>query len=917
MPARQRAVMEKSMGGQLFVSETSGNAGGVAIIFSQDLKPNILHVCHSKQKRFLIVHFSLFGENYKVASVYMPTSDKEKIQIEVLDELRDALDGDENDLILVGGDFNVALHDSLDRSGYVSHTIPNKIFRSRLTGFLDSFDLLDIWRVQNPTTRDFSWSRSDKLARLDYIFAPSSFPGQIKASQPTHYAFSDHSMIALTIRPSIQPRGKGFWKLKVSLLNRDDYCEEIKQLIETSKLNSLDLAPDTRWEFIKLKIREGSIQFDRKIKEEASRLESELESRLAVLGKDLVQSSEKREEYHGVKRELFQIQLLRARESMVRARTKWVGEGERPTKYYLNLEKKQFTAKTRTSILNKEGKLLSDPEEILAFEKSHFAAQYAGNLTNLEAQEKGGDIRFLPPSPKTASDSDRELLNRDLSVEELQFVLRAMKNGKAPGCDGLPPEFFRRFWEDLGPLLLQSFQHSLRVGKLTPDQRRGIISLIPKKGKDKTCIQNWRPISMLNTDFKILAKALARRLSCVLPSIVHHNQTGFVPTRYIGDNIKNIQALMDFTQETGRSGIFVSLDFAAAFDSLDHKFLFKSLGTFQLGDTFMSWVKLLYESTESCILNCGTSSGWFPFNRGVRQGCPISPFLFVLAVEKLADVIRQDPLIRGIDLLDSNTKMLQFADDSSLFLQDESSLLTALQTIQSFQSVSGLGLNIGKSQGIIIGDIHLQSDLAKAIPWGHKLHILGINFDVREYENKDVELNFRPALQKMKRVCDSWSLRNISLKGKTVVLNTLVLPIIYYQCTMLPVPHSVFKEIDAMISSFLWMGKCPKISRAALEQNTGAGGLGLHSIYSRVKAAKLNWLKRLSRPASEPWQFYFEFKMDLPAVEMALRRVRPCRLARVSPFFDEIFRYWNELQSGPPPLQRCPSGTNSCGGISS
>lgn len=198
----------------------------------------------------------------------------------------------------------------------------------------------------------------------------------------------------------------------------------------------------------------------------------------------------------------------------------------------------------------------------------------------------------------------------------------------------------------------------------------------------------------------------------------------------------------------------------------------------------MDWIRLLYSSSESCILNCGMSSGWFPFGREVQQGCPISPFLFVLAAEKLADVLRRDPLIKGIDLLESH-----------------SGLGRALQTIERFKRISGLGLNLHKSQGIVIGDLEIQSDLAKAIPWGDSFQILGINFDTRNYENKDILINFDPALVKMKKVCDSWSMRNLSLKGKTVILNTLVLPIISYQCAVLTTSNSILKEVDNLFFS--------------------------------------------------------------------------------------------------------------------
>lgn len=139
-------------------------------------------------------------------------------------------------------------------------------------------------------------------------------------------------------------------------------------------------------------------------------------------------------------------------------------------------------------------------------------------------------------------------------------------------------------------------------------------------------------------------------------------------------------------------------------------------------------------------------------------------------------------------------------------------------------------------------------------------------------------------------------MRNLSLKGKSVVINTLVLPIIYYQCAMLPTPNTVIKEVDTLVSSFLWNDKVPKISRATLEQTTAHGGIGLHNFSNRIKAAKLNWLKRLAGPISEPWQLYFEFKMDVPALELARRRRVPRRLSRSSPFFAEIFKAWLELQ---------------------
>lgn len=246
--------------------------------------------------------------------------------------------------------------------------------------------------------------------------------------------------------------------------------------------------------------------------------------------------------------------------------------------------------------------------------------------------------------------------------------------------------------------------------------------------------------------------------------------------------------------------MLLSLGFRAAFDSLDHAFLFKSLESFQLGEKFLSWASLLYSSSESCVLNGGLSSGWFPFQKGIRQGCPISPFLFALAVEKLADKIRGNNRILGIDLLGTHTKILQFADDSTLFLQNEASLKEALQVLDNFKKISGLELNLQKTKGLCLGDLHLESEESEQISWVEQLKILGIHFSNRDDESEDQILNFDPALNKMKRTALSWKLRNLSLKGKVVILNTLILPIIYFQCQMLPVSAAIFREIENIVT---------------------------------------------------------------------------------------------------------------------
>lgn len=160
---------------------------------------------------------------------------------------------------------------------------------------------------------------------------------------------------------------------------------------------------------------------------------------------------------------------------------------------------------------------------------------------------------------------------------------------------------------------------------MSPEQRKDIVSLIPKKGKDPRFISNWRPITVINNDYNIVAKALASRLFGVLGQIIHPNQTGFISDRYIATNIRNIHDVIDFINESEEDGLIVLVDSASAFDYLDREFLYRARRSFNIGDRFISFTSTLYNKSEICILNNGWSTGWLGTYRGVRQGCPVSP----------------------------------------------------------------------------------------------------------------------------------------------------------------------------------------------------------------------------------------------------------------------------------------------------
>ena len=154
-----------------------------------------------------------------------------------------------------------------------------------------------------------------------------------------------------------------------------------------------------------------------------------------------------------------------------------------------------------------------------------------------------------------------------------------------------------------------------------------MIILIEKKDKDKKMIKKWRPISLINVDAKIGSKVLALRMQKVLASIINYDQTAYVRGRYIGESIRLVSDILDCTEENSIGGILFSADFQKAFDSIEHPFLLAVLKSFGLGPQFIHWVRTIFINAESCVMNNGHSTGYFPLETGTRQGDPLSAYL--------------------------------------------------------------------------------------------------------------------------------------------------------------------------------------------------------------------------------------------------------------------------------------------------
>lgn len=269
----------------------------------------------------------------------------------------------------------------------------------------------------------------------------------------------------------------------------------------------------------------------------------------------------------------------------------------------------------------------------------------------------------------------------EITAEELNKAISRLKANKAPGSDVYPSEWYKTFRLHKTPVLLNCFNHALRTGEAPQSLKEAVISIIPKEGKDKKECSSYRPISVLNIDYKLFASILSKRLEFIVPELVDLDQTGFVLNRQTRDNLRRTLQVMSHITSENISAMLVSLDAEKAFDSVGWEYLYRVLARFGFKGGFIKCIRALYFTPTARIRVNGNLSQTIYLERGTRQGCPLSPTLFALFIEPLAQAIREDPEIKGIMIRGEEHKTFMFADDVLLFITSPDSSIPKLMPL--------------------------------------------------------------------------------------------------------------------------------------------------------------------------------------------------------------------------------------------
>jgi len=907
---------EDEWGGQCVLNAHTTESRGVAILVRKNLEFKIEDINKDEEGNYLQATLKVNGLDFVLATVYGPNRDKPKFYHKIMENLIQKCEYP----IILCGDWNLVLDQERDTRGYLREN--NRKARQAVLDMVENMDLLDIWRSIHPDKRQYTWKNAKKAAqrgRLDFFLVSKDVGAMVKDCKIHECYRSDHKLISLEIDKLEWKKGRGFWKLDTSCLVEKEYLGIIREAIsetisryrvecEDEHIDKFSINPQMLFEMIKLEVRGRTIEYTSRKRKRDKQKESVLLKEIRDLDGEIDKTDDNKtlqeeigKKIAGKQKELEELRIPKVKLAMKRCKAQYYEEGEKPSKFFFELEKKNYISKLITR-LEVDGDIIENPSEILDKQRSYYKDLYSSKMK----QNKGNELEYFLDDSwiKKITEEQKQKCEGLITEQEVKVVIRNMKNNKTPGTDGIPAEFYKIFWKQIGPFMVKSLNYSFKAGQLSITQKQGIIICIPKT-ENRNTLNNWRPITLLNVDYKVLSGVLSYRMREILKDIIGQQQKGFLRGRYIGESTRLVYDIMHFLERKHQKGLIMLIDFQKAFDSLEWNYIERILSTYGFGNDFLAWHKILYNQAQSCVINGGHFSTFFNIERGCRQGDPLSPYIFILAAEPLAMAIKHSKKIKGIKVKGKEYKLGQYADDTYTLMDgSEESLAETLEILDKFQVASGLKTNVDKTKLIWLGSA--KNSLQTLCPhvklkWTNSFKLLGIKFHVNLKDM--IDLNYNIKIGEIENMLGAYQKRRLSLLGKVTVIKTLVIPKLLHIMSVLPSPGgSYIQKLETRFSKFVWNNKRGRISYSNLCKPVDKGGLNLTKISPLIDGLRITWIKRLLRGEGD-WQELFKETItdDYGLIwELDTDSLVSFRDQITNEFWYEVFDSWNRYRVGLP-----------------
>ena len=489
-------IWRSEWGGDIFFSHGSLHSRGVCILLNPSLNCTFENIHKDQSGRIISINLNFNSNNFSLCNIYAPNDQRQ--QQEFIHNLSTYLMANTDiENLLIGGDWNVSLQ-AIDKKG----GIPWKPTTSRdqLMSMMKEFDLVDVFRELKSNKKSFTYeSKSLKIcSRIDFFLIPRYQIYLVEQIETVTSNAPDHKAVKLKFKCPNSKRGPGLWKFNNALLEDEEYINLIREnYAYISEKYSGQEDERIKWELVKMELRGLTISFAKNKAKNLRQNEMDLQKRLRGLdqiissGGNSAQVNNLKAKYNQLKQELNRIYENKGKGSIVRSKARWIEQGEKPTKYFFNLEKRNYNHKIVKVLRRPDGSSVTAERQILEeleiFYKNLYTSTPISKHVLLDFLENLEIPRL--------QDSMRSELEGEITLEECKNILRTFSSGKSPGDDGFTWEFYKCFFDLLGQDLVNSFNASYRAGEMSLSQRRGVITLIPKEDSDLSTLANWRPIT--------------------------------------------------------------------------------------------------------------------------------------------------------------------------------------------------------------------------------------------------------------------------------------------------------------------------------------------------------------------------------------------------------------------------------------
>eukprot|EP00253_Pinus_taeda_P031183 PITA_31183 len=583
-----------------------------------------------------------------------------------------------------------------------------------------------------------------------------------------------------------------------------------------------------------------------------------------------------------------------------KSRIRWLKEGEKNTKFFHKTTVQRRMHNQISQLTNAQGEKIETQAGI----EQEFL-QYFKTMSQEPDINRTEEIETIVSNiPRLITEEHNTLLLKPISLEEVEVAVNLLKTGKAPGPDGFTSNFFQHFWELIKWEVWQLVEESRSMRWMYPGLNATFIALIPKS-ENANSPEKFRPIALCNIIYNIVSKVVALRLKPMLPLIISPEQSGYVEGRQIMDGIILTHEIIHSLKQTKKPGMLLKIDLSKAFDSICWEYMQKILQAFGFDAAWIRWISSLISSTFYSILVNGIPSSTFHPSRGIRQGDPLSPFLFVIMAEGLRRSLKaaiSDGHLKGLSFHQApTTSHQQFFDDNMLFghssVQEARSLISILET---FSKASSALINKAKSKIFFFNTPPITQRAIARI----------IGFSVASLPSKYLgapliasalkHSSWTNLLEKLEAKLFQWTHRTLNMANRMVLIKAVLQSMPLYLFSLMAAPKGVLKAIRQLQHNFLWGNSGPNRKWALVKWEKvcipkTAGGIGLrdpeHS--NAVMVAKI-WWKWLTYPDT-PWArlWHAKYASNLPLEEI----IRMTEMSKGSAMWNSAIKHGELIQN--------------------